>query len=52
MRLSLLLLLVAIVGLGVGIGWWVHPGAGVALGSVALGLVALFRDDGKKGRSA
>ena len=52
MRFSLLLLILAVVGLAAGIGWWVHPGAGIALGSVALGLVALFRDDGKKGRSA
>jgi len=51
-RFSLVLLLLAVVGLGVGISWWVHPGAGIALASVALGLVALFRDDGKKGRSA
>ena len=49
MRFSLILLILATIGLGVGIGWWVHPGAGIALGSVALGLIALFRDDGKKG---
>lgn len=46
MRLSLALLILAAVGLGVGIGWWVHPGAGLAFGSIALGAVALFRDDG------
>jgi hypothetical protein len=46
-RLSLTLLILAAIGFGVGIGWWVHPGAGIAIGSVALGLVALFHDDGK-----
>lgn len=47
MRLSLTLLILAALGLGAGIGWWIHPGAGVALGSLAIGLIALFRDDGK-----
>jgi len=47
-RLWLALLILAAVGLGVGIGWWIHPGAGVAVGSVALGLIALFHDDGKE----
>lgn len=47
MRLSLTLLIVAAVGFGVGIGWWLNPGAGIAAGSVALGLFALFHDDGK-----
>jgi hypothetical protein len=47
MRLSLALLLLAVIGLGAGIGWWIHPGAGLAIGSLALGVVALFRDDGK-----
>jgi hypothetical protein len=47
MRLSLALLILAAVGLGAGIGWWVHPGAGIATGSLALGVAALFRDDGK-----
>lgn len=46
MWLSLALLLLAAVGLGVGVGWWVHPGAGIAVASVALGAIALFRDDG------
>lgn len=46
MRLSLALLILATVGLGAGVGWWVHPGAGLALGSVTLGAIALFRDDG------
>ena len=46
MRLSLALLIVAMVGLGAGVGWWVHPGAGIAVASVALGALALFRDDG------
>jgi len=46
MRLSLALLLLAVLGLGVGIGWWVHPGAGIAVASIAVGYVALFRDDG------
>lgn len=49
MRLSLTLLIVAAIGFGFGIGWWVHPGAGVAAGSILLGLIALFRDDGKEG---
>jgi len=47
-RWSLALLILAAVGLGVGIGWWIHPGAGLAVGSVALGLIALFHDDGKE----
>lgn len=47
MRLQLALLLLAVIGLGVGIGWWIHPGAGLALGSIALGVVALYVDDGK-----
>jgi hypothetical protein len=54
MRLSLLLLILAAIGLGVGIGWWVHPGAGLTVGSLAVGVIALFRDDGthpQKGRS-
>lgn len=54
MRVSLALLILAALGLGVGIGWWVHPGAGLALGSIAVGAIALFRDDGtrpQKGRS-
>jgi len=54
MRVSLALLILAAIGLGTGIGWWVHPGAGLALGSVALGAIALFRDDGtnpQRGRS-
>ena len=46
MRSSLALLLLAAIGLGAGIGWWVHPGAGIALASIALGAIALFRDDG------
>jgi hypothetical protein len=54
MRLSLALLILSAVGLGVGVGWWVHPGAGLALGSAVLGVIALFRDDGstpqQKGR--
>lgn len=50
MRLSLTLLIFAAIGFGVGIGWWVNPGAGIAAGSVLLGLVALFRDDGKARR--
>jgi hypothetical protein len=45
-RLSLTLLILAAVGFGAGIGWWVHPGAGLAVGSLALGCIALFRDDG------
>jgi hypothetical protein len=52
MRFSLVLLILAAIGLGVGIGWWVHPGAGIAIGSVMLGLIALFRDDhSQKGRN-
>lgn len=47
MRLSLTFLIFAAVGVGIGIGWWIHPGAGVAVGSVLLGLIALFHDDGK-----
>jgi len=47
-RWSLALLILAAVGLGVGIGWWIHPGAGLAVGSVAFGLIALFHDDGKE----
>lgn len=47
MRLRLALLLISVAGLGSGIGWWIHPGAGIAVGSVALGAVALFLDDGK-----
>lgn len=47
MRLSLMLLILAAAGVGAGIGWWVHPGTGIAAGSVLLGLIALFHDDGK-----
>lgn len=47
MRLSLILLILAATAFGVGIGWWVHPGAGIAAGSILLGLIALFHDDGK-----
>lgn len=47
MRASLILLILAAVGVGVGVGWWVHPGAGITVGSVVLGLIALFYDDGK-----
>jgi hypothetical protein len=46
-RLQLILLIIAAIGVGAGIGWWVHPGAGVAAGSILLGLIALFHDDGK-----
>lgn len=48
MRLSLTLLILAAIGFGVGIGWWIHPGAGIAVGSVTIGLIALFHDDGKE----
>lgn len=50
MRLSLTLLILAAIGLGVGIGWWIHPGCGLAVGSLVLGVIALFRDDGKTQR--
>lgn len=48
MRVSLTLLILSAVGFGVGIGWWVHPGAGIAAGAVLLGLITLFHDDGKE----
>lgn len=48
MRLSLTLLILAAIGFGVGIGWWIHPGAGIAVGSFTIGLIALFHDDGKE----
>ena len=44
MRWSFALLFLAAVGVGVGVGWWIHPGAGVAVGSVLLGIIALFID--------
>jgi hypothetical protein len=46
-RFSLTLLILAAVGFGVGIGWWVHPGAGLAAGRSPWGVIALFHDDGK-----
>jgi hypothetical protein len=49
-RVSLTLLILAAIGFGVGVGWWIHPGAGIAIGSLALGWIALFRDDGKTQR--
>ncbi|HWU47212.1 MAG TPA: hypothetical protein VN133_10695 [Humibacter sp.] len=45
--ISLVLLILSAVGLGAGVGWWVHPGAGIAVGSIMVGLIALFYDDGK-----
>ena len=45
--LSLVLFIVSAVGFGVGIGWWINPGAGIAAGSIMVGLIALFYDDGK-----
>lgn len=48
MRLSLTLLILSAIGVGVGLGWWIHPGAGVVAGSVLLGLIVLFHDDGKE----
>lgn len=50
MRLSLTLLILAAIGFGAGLGWWIHPGAGLAAGSVLLGLIALFHNDGKETR--
>lgn len=50
MRVSLTLLILAAIGFGVGIGWWIHPGCGLAVGSLMLGAIALFRDDGKTQR--
>lgn len=46
MRLNVALLLLSAAGIAFGLGWWIHPGAGIALGSLGLGAVALFRDDG------
>jgi hypothetical protein len=46
-RVSLTLLILAAIGFGAGIGWWIHPGCGLAVGSLMLAAIALFRDDGK-----
>lgn len=48
MRLSLTLLILAAASFGAGVGWWIHPGAGLAAGSIVLGLIALFHNDGKE----
>ena len=48
MRVSLALLILAAIGLGAGIGWWVHPGAGIALTSLVVGVLALFREVGDR----
>jgi hypothetical protein len=45
-RLSLALLILSACGVGAGLGWWIHPGLGLAVTSLCLGGVALFRDDG------
>lgn len=50
MRWSVALLTLAIVGFGIGIGWWIHPGAGIAAASVALAVLALLIDVPEKGR--
>lgn len=47
MRLSLISLILCAGGVGFGVGWWVHPGAGIAVAFILLGLIALFHDDGK-----
>lgn len=44
--MSLALLILSGVGVGAGVGWWIHPGLGLAISSLALGGVALFRDVG------
>lgn len=41
----LAVLLLAIVGVSVGLGWWIHPGAGITVGSVLLGGVALLLEE-------
>lgn len=43
--MRLLLLLLSVCGVGFGLGWWVHPGFGIAVGAALLGVVVLTYGD-------
>lgn len=52
MRVAVLVVaLLGVVGVGVGLGWWVHPGLGLAVSSALLLVGALTFDDGRGAHS-
>ena len=45
MRVRLAVLAASVASVGGGVGWWVHPGAGVAVAGVLGGAWAMFWSD-------